>query len=62
MDVFGPSGNQLDYDTVNAVTSQLYGGELEINFQPTWQLSVFGALAFVHTKFDEFENSNQNFA
>lgn len=52
--VSGDPNNTLDRDVVNAGESELFGAELSVQAQPTAQLSLFGSLAYVETRFLDF--------
>lgn len=48
------SDNDLDTETVNAGKSTVYGLELELNYQPEDNVSLYGGLGYSKTAFDEF--------
>lgn len=60
--VEGASGLPLDFNTVNAGSSSLWGFELGLEGQPTNELSLFGNLGYVKTEFDNFVSNGQDFS
>lgn len=55
--VFGGSGNPLDSDVVNAGKSELFGGELMVEGEPTANLSLFASLGYAKTEFLRFNSA-----
>ena len=60
--VFGPSGNLLDSNVVNAGKSEVFGGELLVEGEPTANLSLFGSVGYAHTEFINFTSAGVNLA
>ncbi len=58
INVAGPSGNDLDFNTVNVGESSLYGGEAEFRYYPTAEWDIFASVAYVKTEFDTFVNED----
>ena len=52
--VSGDANNFLDRDIVNVGESELYGAELSVEGEPTANLTLFGSLAYVETRFLDF--------
>ena len=52
--VSGDPNNTLDRDVVNAGESEYYGAELTIEGEPTANLSLYGSVAHVETRFLDF--------
>ena len=55
------SANNLDTEVQNAGKSRLYGGELDIRARPSDNLELFGSLAYVNTKFEDFVTTTANY-
>ncbi len=55
--VFGQSGNQFDFDTVNAGRANLQGMEVEMRAIVLPSLNVLANLGYVETEFTEFNRS-----
>ncbi|MEM9370058.1 MAG: TonB-dependent receptor [Pseudomonadota bacterium] len=62
VDVFGPSGSDLDFFTVNAGESRLIGGEIELRANPTDNLELFGSVGIANTEFTDFVDNGIDFA
>jgi len=54
VNVQGPSGLGIDFTTVNAGRSQLYGGELMLEYRPTPKWDLFASVGYTKTEFLEF--------
>jgi len=57
VNVQGPSGLPIDFTTVNAGESQLYGGELSLEYRPTPKWDLFASVGHTHTEFLEFTDN-----
>jgi len=54
VNVQGPSGLSIDFQTVNAGKSQLYGGEFMLEYRPTPKWDLFASVGYTKTEFEEF--------
>ncbi|MEM8596920.1 MAG: TonB-dependent receptor [Pseudomonadota bacterium] len=60
VNVSGPSGNVLDFTTVNAGKSRLYGGEVEIDFSATDNLALFASAGLAQTEFLDLVDNGED--
>ncbi len=58
----GPSGNLFDSNVLNAGESELWGGELTVEGEPTANLSLFGSVGYVQTRFLTFTDGTTDFS
>ena len=56
VNVFGPSGLTIDFNTINAGKSEIYGGELSVELYATENLDLYADLGIARTNFLEFED------
>lgn len=59
VNVFGQLST-VDFDVVNAGKSEAYGAELTIAADPTENLSIFGSVGYVKTRFKNFVNNGDD--
>ncbi|MEM7048797.1 MAG: TonB-dependent receptor [Acidobacteriota bacterium] len=53
------SASTLDFITENAGESEIYGVELETNYQAVGRWNIYGALGFAHTEFTDFQSATE---
>ncbi|MEM7058156.1 MAG: TonB-dependent receptor [Pseudomonadota bacterium] len=58
----GPTNITVDRFTVNAGSSTLMGGEIDVRARPFDGLDVYGTLGYVETEFQEFTSDGVSFA
>ena len=49
-----PSTFRISERVINAADSSLYGGELEVDYQPSDTLRIFGSVGLLSTRYDDF--------
>lgn len=60
--VAGATGHPLDTNVVNAGKSEIYGGELSIEGEPTEKLHVYGSVALAKSEFLNFVNAGVDYS
>ena len=60
VNVQGPSGLAIDFTTVNAGESELYGGELVLEYRPTPNWDLFATVGYTETEFLDFIDGGED--